>query len=36
MTKRDFIALGVITLVYAVIAFARLGEMNAPDRKSVV
>ena len=31
MTKRDFIALGVITLVYAVIAFARLGEMNAPQ-----
>lgn len=30
MTKKDFIALGVITLVYAVIAFARLGNMNAP------
>lgn len=30
MTKKDFIALGVITLIYAVIAFARLGNMNAP------
>ena len=30
MTKKDFIALGIITLVYAVIAFARLGDMNAP------
>lgn len=31
MTKNDFIALGIITLVYAVIAFARLGNMNAPQ-----
>ncbi len=31
MTKRDFIALGIITLVYAVVAFARLGNMNAPQ-----
>ena len=31
MTKKDFIALGIITLVYAIIAFARLGNMDAPQ-----
>lgn len=31
MVKADFIALGIIVLVYAVIAFVRLGNMSAPE-----
>lgn len=30
MVKADFIALGIIVVVYVVIAFARLGDMKAP------
>ena len=30
-TNRDFIAMAVITLVYAVVAFARLGDTTAPQ-----
>ena len=29
--KADFIAIGIITIVYAIIAFARLGDMDAPQ-----
>lgn len=31
MTKVDWIAMAVITLIYAVVAFARLGNMSAPE-----
>ena len=31
MTKKDYIAMGIITLVYAVIAFVHLGNMKAPE-----
>lgn len=31
MTKTDFIALGIITIIYAIIAFTRLGYMHAPQ-----
>lgn len=30
MLKADFIALGIIVLIYAIIAFVRLGNMSAP------
>lgn len=33
MGKQDFIIMGVITLVYAVIAFSNLGNTDAPDSK---
>lgn len=31
MTKKDYIAMGVITAVYAVVAFVHLGNMDAPQ-----
>ena len=31
MTKKDYIAMGIITLVYAVIAFVHLGSLKAPE-----
>lgn len=31
MKTKDFIALGIITVIYAVIAFTRLGYMHAPE-----
>ncbi len=31
MTKQDYIAMGVITLVYAIVAFTNLGNMDAPQ-----
>jgi len=31
MVKADFLALGIITVIYAIIAFARLGNMHAPQ-----
>ena len=31
MTKQDYIAMGIITLIYAVIAFVHLGSLKAPE-----
>ena len=31
MTQKDYIAMGIITLVYAVIAFVHLGSLKAPE-----
>lgn len=31
MTKADYIAMGAITLIYAVVAFVHLGNMSAPE-----
>lgn len=31
MTKRDYIAMGIITLVYGIVAFVNLGSLTAPQ-----
>ncbi len=33
MTKNDYIAMGVLTVVYAIVAFTNLGNMDAPQTK---